>query len=53
MSANTTAVNVNSVRELKALGATTVAHGGCRRHCNRGCRRFCYRGCRRSCRRGW
>jgi hypothetical protein len=54
MSANTTALTANSVREIKGLqGAATVAHGGCRRYCNRGCRRSCYRGCRRSCRRGW
>ena len=41
----TPTLNANSVRELKGLGATVVAHGGCRRHC----RRHCHRGCRRSC----
>jgi hypothetical protein len=49
MTSSKTILSVNSVRELKALGATAVAHGGCRRHCHRGCRRGCRRACRRAC----
>jgi hypothetical protein len=50
MTANTN-LTVNSVRELKNLSASTVAHGGCRRHCHRGCHRGCRRSCHRGCRR--
>ena len=52
MTANTTALTVNSVRELKGMSATVVAHGSCRRGCGRGCGRGCRRGCGRGCRRG-